>query len=226
MIDFKEVEKVYPNGVHALKQINLHISAGEFVLVIGQSGAGKSTLNKLITREEKVTNGEIFINGVNLTTLKEKQIPLLRRSIGMIFQEFRLFSKMTVYENVAFAQEAIGVPLDLISDNVYQALETVGLTHKANSFPSELSGGEQQRVAIARAIVNRPKIVVADEPTGNLDLQTAWDIMNVFEEINKQGTTIMMTTHNNEFIEHTTKRVIVIDNGSILRDQKGQAIAR
>lgn len=133
---------------------------------------------------------------------------------------------MTVFENVAFAQEAIGVPLDLISDNVYQALETVGLTHKANSFPSELSGGEQQRVAIARAIVNRPKIVVADEPTGNLDLQTAWDIMNVFEEINKQGTTIMMTTHNNEFIEHTTKRVIVIDNGSILRDQKGQAIAR
>lgn len=226
MIDFKEVEKVYPNGVHALKHINLHISAGEFVLVIGQSGAGKSTLNKLITREEKVTNGEIFINGVNLTTLKEKQIPLLRRSIGMIFQEFRLFSKMTVFENVAFAQEAIGVPLDLISDNVYQALETVGLTHKANSFPSELSGGEQQRVAIARAIVNRPKIVVADEPTGNLDLQTAWDIMNVFEEINKQGTTIMMTTHNNEFIEHTTKRVIVIDNGSILRDQKGQAIAR
>ena len=226
MIDFKEVEKVYPNGVHALKHINLHISAGEFVLVIGQSGAGKSTLNKLITREEKATNGEIFINGVNLTTLKEKQIPLLRRSIGMIFQEFRLFSKMTVFENVAFAQEAIGVPLDLISDNVYQALETVGLTHKANSFPSELSGGEQQRVAIARAIVNRPKIVVADEPTGNLDLQTAWDIMNVFEEINKQGTTIMMTTHNNEFIEHTTKRVIVIDNGSILRDQKGQAIAR
>ena len=209
-----------------LNNINLHISAGEFVLVIGQSGAGKSTLNKLITREEKVTNGEIFINGVNLTTLKEKQIPLLRRSIGMIFQEFRLFSKMTVYENVAFAQETIGVPLDLISDNVYQALETVGLTHKANSFPSELSGGEQQRVAIARAIVNRPKIVVADEPTGNLDLQTAWDIMNVFEEINKQGTTIMMTTHNNEFIEHTTKRVIVIDNGSILRDQKGQAIAR
>ena len=226
MIDFKEVEKEYPNGVHALKQINLQISAGEFVLVIGQSGAGKSTLNKLITREEKVTNGEIFINGVNLTTLKENQIPLLRRSIGMIFQEIRLFSKMTVFENVAFAQEAIGVPLDLINDNVYQALETVGLTHKANSFPSELSGGEQQRVAIARAIVNRPKIVVADEPTGNLDLQTAWDIMNVFEEINKQGTTIMMTTHNNEFIEHTTKRVIVIDNGSILRDQKGQAIAR
>lgn len=226
MIIFKDVEKVYPNGVHALKQINLHISEEEFVLMIGQSGAGKSTLNKLITREEQVTSGEIFINGVNLTTLKEKQIPLLRRSIGIIFQEFRLFSKMTVYENVAFAQEAIGMPLDQISDNVHQALKTVGLAHKANSFPNELSGGEQQRVAIARAIVNRPKIVIADEPTGNLDLQTAWDIMKVFEEINKQGTTILMTTHNNEFIKHTTKRLIVIENGSILRDQKGQAMAK
>ena len=226
MIVFKDVEKVYPNGVQALKQINLQISQGEFVLVIGQSGAGKSTLNKLITREEQVTKGEIFINGVNLTTLKEKQIPLLRRSIGMIFQEFRLFSKMTVYENVSFAQEAIGMPLDQVSDNVHQALETVGLSHKTDSFPNELSGGEQQRVAIARAIVNRPKIVVADEPTGNLDLQTAWDIMKVFEEINKQGTTILMTTHNNEFIERTRKRVIVIENGGILRDQKGQAVAR
>lgn len=226
MIVFKDVEKVYPNGVQALKQINLKIYEGEFVLIIGQSGAGKSTLGKLTTREEQVTKGEIFINGVNLTTLKEKQIPLLRRSIGMIFQEFRLFSKMTVYENVAFAQEAIGMPIDQISDHVLQALETVGLAHKAASFPNELSGGEQQRVAIARAIVNRPKIVVADEPTGNLDLQTAWDIMKVFEEINSQGTTILMTTHNNEFIESTTKRVIVIENGSILRDQKGQAVAR
>ena len=144
----------------------------------------------------------------------------------MIFQEFRLFSKMTVYENVAFAQEAIGMPIDQISNHVHQALETVGLAHKADSFPNELSGGEQQRVAIARAIVNQPKIVVADEPTGNLDLQTAWDIMKVFEEINKQGTTILMTTHNNEFIERTTKRVIIIENGSILRDQKGQAVAR
>jgi len=224
MIQFREVEKMYPNDVHALKHINLHISEGEFVLIIGQSGAGKSTLNKLITREEKSTKGEIIVNGMNVSTLKEKEIPLLRRSIGMIFQGFRLFSKMTVYENVAFAQEAIGIQMDLIKDHVYEALKTVGLTHKANRFPSELSGGEQQRVAIARAIVNRPKIIVADEPTGNLDLQTAWDIMNVFEEINQQGTTIIMTTHNKEFIERTTKRVILIDNGSILRDQRGEVL--
>ena len=224
MIQFREVEKMYSNDVQALKHINLHIPEGEFVLIIGQSGAGKSTLNKLITREEKSTKGEITVNGMNVCTLKEKEIPLLRRSIGMIFQEFRLFSKMTVYENVAFAQEAIGIQMDLIKDHVYEALKTVGLTHKANSFPSELSGGEQQRVAIARAIVNRPKIIVADEPTGNLDLQTAWDIMNVFEEINQQGTTIIMTTHNKEFIERTTKRVILIDNGSILRDQRGEVL--
>ena len=218
MIQFEEVSKVYPNGVHALKRINLTISKGEFVLMIGESGAGKSTLNKLITREEKRTSGEIFINGLKISTLKDKRIPQLRRSIGMVFQDFRLISKMTVYENVAFAQETIGVPMKLILDNVYHALKMLGLDAKANDFPKELSGGEQQRVAIARAIVNRPKIILADEPTGNLDSKTAWEIMSVFEEINKLGTTILMTTHNKEFFEHTTKRVILIENGSILRD--------
>jgi cell division transport system ATP-binding protein len=211
---------VYPNGVNALNKINFHITEGEFVLIIGESGAGKSTINKLIIREEKATSGEIIVNEINLSTIKEKKIPLLRRSIGMIFQDFRLLSKMTVYENVAFAQEAIGVPLEQIHDNVYQVLETVGLYGKANHFPKELSGGEQQRVAIARTIVNHPKIIVADEPTGNLDLKTAKEIMGVFEDINKQGTTILMTTHNKEFIEHTIKRVISIENGSILRDHK------
>lgn len=220
MIQFQDVTKVYPNGVHALNKINLHISKGEFVLVIGESGAGKSTLNKLITREEKATSGQIMVNGMNISTIKDKKIHLLRRSIGMVFQEFRLLSKMTIYENVAFAQETIGAPMALISDNVYKALEMVGLTNKANDFPKELSGGEQQRVAIARAIVNKPKIIVADEPTGNLDIKTALEIMSVFEEIHEQGTTLIMTTHNKEFIERTTKRVILIDNGSILRDNK------
>jgi cell division transport system ATP-binding protein len=220
MIQFQDVAKVYPNGVQALNKINFHITDGEFVLIIGESGAGKSTLNKLITREEKATSGEIIVNGANISTIKERNIPLLRRSIGMVFQEFRLLSKMTVYENVAFAQETIGTPMDSIQENVFRALETVGLSVKANHFPKELSGGEQQRVAIARAIVNHPKMIVADEPTGNLDIKTARGIMSVFEEINKQGTTIIMTTHNKEFIEHTTKRVILIDNGSILRDHQ------
>jgi cell division transport system ATP-binding protein len=210
--------------VNALNKINFHITEGEFVLIIGESGAGKSTINKLIIREEKATSGEIIVNEINLSMIKEKKIPLLRRLIGMIFQDFRLLSKMTIYENVAFAQEAIGVPLELIRDNVYKALETVGLEDKANHFPKELSGGEQQRVAIARTIVNHPKIIVADEPTGNLDLKTAREIMSVFEDINKQGTTILMTTHNKEFIEHTTKRVILIENGSILRDHKRKVL--
>lgn len=218
MIQFHDVSKVYSNGVHALTKINLQISKGEFVLVIGESGAGKSTLNKLITREEKATSGEIMVNGYKLSALKEKKIHLLRRTIGMVFQEFRLFSKMTVYENVSFAQETIGTPMNQIHDNVYRALNLVGLAEKADSFPKELSGGEQQRVAIARAIVNRPKIIVADEPTGNLDSRTAWEIMHVFERINQQGTTVIMATHNKEFIERTPTRVILIDHGSIIRD--------
>lgn len=220
LIQFHDVEKVYPNGVKALNELNFQISKGEFVFVTGESGAGKSTLNKLITREEKVTSGKIIVNGINISTISERNIPLLRRSIGMVFQDFRLLSKMTVFENVAFAQEAIGTPTDRIQENVLQALETVGLAVKINHFPKELSGGEQQRVAIARAIVNHSKIIIADEPTGNLDIKTARGIMSVFEEINSQGTTIIMTTHNREFIEHTTKRVILIDNGSILRDHK------
>lgn len=224
LIQFQNVTKVYPNGVQALNKINLHIFKGEFVLLIGESGAGKSTLNKLITREEKLTSGEIIVNGIKISTLKAKKIFLLRRSIGMVFQEFRLLSKMTVYENVAFAQETIGVPMNLISGNVFQALEKVGLTAKANNFPKELSGGEQQRVAIARALVNQPKIIVADEPTGNLDIVTAREIMRVFEEINLHGTTIVMATHNTEFIKRSTKRVILIDNGSILRDYKGKVL--
>lgn len=211
---------MYQNGVHALNDINFQISKGEFVLIMGESGAGKSTLNKLITKEENPSNGEIFVNGQNLSNLKGRKVSLYRRSIGMVFQEFRLLSKMTVFENVAFAQEAIGVPIDHIQNNVFLALEKVGLKDKANYFPKELSGGEQQRVAIARAIVNNPAIIIADEPTGNLDAKTAWEIMGVFEEINRQGTTIIMTTHNKEFVKQTKKRVLLIDHGSILRDYR------
>jgi cell division transport system ATP-binding protein len=224
LIQFQGVTKVYPNGVQALNDIDFQISKGEFVLIMGESGAGKSTLNKLITREENPTSGEVYVNGMNLSNLKGKKIPIHRRSIGMVFQEFRLLSKMTVYENVAFAQEAIGVPMELIQENVYLALEKVGLIDKANYFPKELSGGEQQRVAIARAIVNNPAIIVADEPTGNLDTKTAWEIMSVFEEINTHGTTIIMTTHNKEFVKQTKKRVLLIDNGSILRDYKRKVL--
>jgi cell division transport system ATP-binding protein len=224
LIQFQGVTKVYPNGVHALNEINFQISKGEFVLIMGESGAGKSTLNKLITKEEKPTNGVVFVNGMNLSKLKGRKVSLFRRSIGMVFQEFRLLSKMTVFENVAFAQEAIGVPINYIQDNVFLALEKVGLRDKAICFPKELSGGEQQRVAIARAIVNNPAIIVADEPTGNLDTKTAWEIMGVFEEINRQGTTIIMTTHNKEFVKQTKKRVLLIDNGSILRDYKRKVL--
>jgi cell division transport system ATP-binding protein len=224
LIQFQGVTKVYPNGVNALNDINFQISKGEFVLIMGESGAGKSTLNKLITKEEKPTSGEIYVNGFNLSNLKGKKISLFRRSIGMVFQEFRLLSKMTVYENVAFAQEAIGIPIERIKDNVYLALKKVGLKDKASYFPKELSGGEQQRVAIARAIVNNPAIIVADEPTGNLDTKTAWEIMSVFEEINRHGTTVIMTTHNKEFVKQTKKRVLLIDNGSILRDYKRKVL--
>lgn len=224
MILFQEVTKVYPNGVYALNKINFQITNGEFVLIMGESGAGKSTINKLITREEQPTSGEIFVNDINISNLKDKRIPFYRRSIGMVFQEFRLLPKMTVYENVSFAQEAIGAPLNLIQEKVYCTLEKVGLADKANYFPKELSGGEQQRVAIARAIINNPKLIIADEPPGNWDSKTAWEIMSVFEEINKHGTTIIMTTHNKEFIKQTAKRVILIDNGSILRNYKRKVL--
>lgn len=220
MIQLQDVTKVYPNGVQALNNINLHISQGEFVLIMGESGAGKSTLNKLFTREEKPTRGEIVVNGINISSLKGKKFRLFRRTIGIVFQDIRLISEMTVYENVAFAQETIRVPMKSIRKNVDHALELVGLSAKANCFPNELSGGEQQRVAIARAIVNQPKMIVADEPTGTLDSETSWEIMSVFEEIHKRGTTIIMTTHHKEFIERTTKRVIVIENGSILQNDQ------
>lgn len=219
MIEMQDVFKTYPNGVKALNGISVKIKQGEFVYVVGPSGAGKSTFIKMMYREERPTQGSIMINGVNLAKLKESKVPLLRRSIGVVFQDFKLLSKLTVYENVAFALEVIGEHPDQIRKKVMEVLDLVQLKHKARFFPDELSGGEQQRVSIARSIVNNPRLVIADEPTGNLDPETSWDIMNLFEKINNSGTTIVMATHNREIVNTIKKRVIAIEGGKIVRDQ-------
>lgn len=220
MINMKDVHKTYANGVTALNSISVHIGQGEFVYIVGPSGAGKSTFVKLIYREEKPTEGTIVINDINLNELKEKNVPFLRRDVGVIFQDFKLLPKLTVYENVAYALEVIEEPRRNIRDRVMDVLELVGLKNKARFVPDELSGGEQQRVAIARAIVNQPIIVIADEPTGNLDPDTSWGIMEIFEEINNRGTTIIMATHSKEIVNTIKKRVIAIENGLIARDER------
>jgi cell division transport system ATP-binding protein len=219
MIEMQDVYKTYPNGVIALNGINVRIKQGEFVYVVGPSGAGKSTFIKMMYREEKPTSGSIMINGVNLAKLKDSKVPLLRRHIGVVFQDFKLLPKLTVYENVAFALEVIEESPKTIKKKVMEVLDLVGLKHKARFYPNELSGGEQQRVSIARSIVNSPKIVIADEPTGNLDPDTSWGIMELFEEINDRGTTIVMATHNREIVNTIKRRVIAIENGKIVRDE-------
>lgn len=215
----QDVYKKYPNGVQALDGININIKAGEFVYVVGPSGAGKSTFIKMMYREEKPTNGSIVIDGVNLSKLKEGKVPILRRNIGVVFQDFKLLPQLTVYENVAFALEVIEESPKNIKKRVMEVLDLVKLKHKARHLPNELSGGEQQRISIARSIVNNPKVMIADEPTGNLDPDTSWEIMNIFEEINEKGTTIVMATHNREIVNTIKKRVIAIENGKIVRDQ-------
>lgn len=223
MIEMQDVYKRYPNGVVALNGVNVRIKQGEFVYVVGPSGAGKSTLVKMIYREEKPTSGTIMINGVNLAKLRDSKVPLLRRHIGVVFQDFKLLPKLTVYENVAFALEVIEESPKVIRNKVMEVLELVGLKHKVRSYPDELSGGEQQRVSIARSIVNSPKIVIADEPTGNLDPETSWGIMELFEKINNRGTTIVMATHNREIVNTFRRRVIAMENGKIVRDEaKGE----
>ncbi|MRX72212.1 cell division ATP-binding protein FtsE [Bacillus lacus] len=219
MIEMQDVKKTYPNGVTAISGIDVMIHAGEFVYVVGPSGAGKSTFIKMMYREEKPTNGKITINGVNLEKLKEKRVPHLRRDIGVVFQDFKLLTTLTVYENIAFALEVTGEHPRHIKKKVLDVLDLVQLKHKARHFPNELSGGEQQRVSIARSIVNNPAVVIADEPTGNLDPDTSWDIMNIFEEINNRGTTVVMATHNREIVNTMKKRVIAIEGGKIVRDQ-------
>lgn len=221
MIQMKNVVKKYPNGVTAIKGLNIEIKQGEFVYIVGPSGAGKSSFIKMMYREEKATTGEIKVDDINIVTLAEKEIPFLRRKMGVIFQDFKLLPRKNVYENVAFALEVIEKDPEEIRKRVMDVLKLVGLHKKARRFPDELSGGEQQRVAIARSIVNTPKVVIADEPTGNLDPETSWEIMRLFDEINSRGTTIIMATHNKEIVNTMRKRVIAIENGQIVRDERG-----
>ncbi|HWI47527.1 MAG TPA: cell division ATP-binding protein FtsE [Rummeliibacillus sp.] len=221
MIEMKNVYKKYPNGIVAINGLNIKINQGEFVYIVGPSGAGKSTFIKMMYREEKATTGEIIVNGMNLSSLKNKEVPYLRRQIGVVFQDFKLLPRLNVYENVAFALEVIEENPTKIRKRVMDVLDLVGLKKKARMFPDELSGGEQQRVSIARSIVNVPKVVIADEPTGNLDPDTSWDIMNLFEEINARGTTIIMATHNREIVNNMRRRVVAIEGGLIVRDEHG-----
>ncbi|WLD92957.1 cell division ATP-binding protein FtsE [Alkalihalobacillus sp. AL-G] len=220
MIEMHDVWKTYPNGVMALNGIDVHIDKGEFVYVVGPSGAGKSTFIKCMYRQEKPTKGSIIINGKSLTKVKERNIPFVRRQIGVVFQDFKLLPKLSVYENVAFALEVIEETPKVIRKRVMEVLDLVGLKNKARFLPDELSGGEQQRVSIARSIVNKPPVLIADEPTGNLDPDTAWGIMDVFDEIGNRGTTIVMATHNKEIVNTIKKRVIAIEGGRIARDEQ------
>lgn len=220
MIEMQDVWKTYPNGSVALENINVKIDKGEFVYVVGPSGAGKSTFIKLMYREEKPTKGQIVVNNIHLSHIKNRHIPRLRRSIGVIFQDYKLLHRKTVFENVAFAMEVIGVPKRMIKKRVLEVLDLVKLKHKARVKPNQLSGGEQQRVAIARALVNKPEMIIADEPTGNLDPDTSWEIMDLLDEINAHGTTVVMATHNREIVNGMRKRVLAIENGKVIRDEQ------
>ncbi|MBM7541544.1 cell division ATP-binding protein FtsE [Amphibacillus cookii] len=219
MIEMQQVKKTYPNGVTALNGIDINIDPGEFVYLVGQSGAGKSTFIKLIFREEMASSGQIRVNNKDLLEMKWRDVPLLRREIGVVYQDFKLLPKMTVYENVAFALEVVEESPRQIRKRVMEVLDQVGLKNKARFIPDELSGGEQQRVAIARAMANYPKLLIADEPTGNLDPDTSWEIMKILEEINGTGTTIIMATHSKEIVNTIKRRVIAIEGGLIVRDQ-------
>jgi cell division transport system ATP-binding protein len=213
------VTKVYGKETTALNRISLHIEPREFVIVVGTSGAGKSTLLKLLTREEKPTSGKIVVGGIDYDRLKDREIPLLRRKVGTVFQDFKLLPNRTVFENIAFALEIVGMSNREIRHTVPKVIDLVGLSGKENNFPGELSGGERQRVAIARAVVRQPKILIADEPTGNLDPKHSWDIVRILEKINKHGTTVILTTHNQEIVNKLKRRVITISHGKVVKDQ-------
>lgn len=219
MILLSNVSKVYPNGSTALDDVSFFIERGEFVFIVGPSGSGKSTLIKLLMHEEVATEGQVIINNKDIGKLKRREIPYLRRSMGVVFQDFRLLSNKTVYENVAFAMDIIGASRKEIRRQVPNVLSLVGLSHKAKSFPGELSGGEQQRVALARALVNNPAFLIADEPTGNLNPKVAMEIMELLDNINKRGTTIIMATHAKDIVDTMKKRVIAIEDGKIVRDE-------
>lgn len=220
MILLDRVTKTYIKGNEpAINRVSLFIEPREFVILVGTSGAGKSTLLKLLTREEKPTSGKIVVGGIDYDTLKDSQIPMLRRKIGVVFQDFKLLPQRNVFENIAFALEIAGVTRHEIKSTVPKVIELVGLTGKENQFPNQLSGGERQRVAIARAVVRQPKILIADEPTGNLDPKNSWDIIKLLEKINKYGTTVLLTTHNAEIVNKLKRRVITLEDGKITSDQ-------
>jgi len=219
MIKLENVSKTYSTGIPALSNVNLNIEEGEFVFVVGESGSGKSTFIRLLLKELEPTEGTIEINSQRIGNLKRKQIPKLRRNIGVVFQDFRLLKDRNVYENVAFAQRVVGTSTKIMKSKVPQMLSMVGLAAKYKSLPRQLSGGEQQRVAIARALVNEPKILLADEPTGNLDENNAWEIMKLLEEINERGTTVVVVTHNLDIVKAMKKRVITMKKGVVVSDE-------
>lgn len=218
MIEFKNVSKIYPNGTTALKHINLHVKKGEFVFIVGSSGSGKSTFLKLIMHEELSSSGDLYIDGLNVASLSKKKVPYLRRKMGIVFQDFRLIDKMNVFDNVAFAMRVTGASEREVRKRVPYILGLVGLQDKTLRRPNELSGGEQQRVSLARALVNNPSMIIADEPTGNVDPEMSFEIVELLNEINKRGTTILMVTHEHDLVEHFKKRVIEIDHGTVVSD--------
>ncbi|GFI09365.1 MAG: cell division ATP-binding protein FtsE [Lachnospiraceae bacterium] len=220
MIDLENVTKAYSTGNHALNGVSLHIDKGEFVFIVGDSGSGKSTLIKLLLKELEPTSGTIKVNGINLNKMKQRAIPKYRRKIGVVFQDFRLLKDRNVYENIAFAQRVVITPTKNIRKNVPAMLSLVGLAEKYKSYPKQLSGGEQQRVALARALVNKPNILLADEPTGNLDPKNSKEIMKLLETINERGTTVVVVTHNQEIVDQMKKRVIAMHRGVIISDER------
>lgn len=221
MIDFVNVKKNYPNGTMALKGVNLHIDEGEFVFIVGPSGAGKTTLMKLLLREERISSGKLTVGDYDLAAMSDFKVPYYRRELGVVFQDFRLFPKKTVFENVAFAMEVVGTPRKKIVRRVPAILNTVNLAGKQDSFPNEISGGEQQRVALARALANNPKIIIADEPTGNIDPKMSLEIMNLLAKINKLGKTVIVVTHEKSLVDYYQQRVVMLQNGMITEDHVG-----
>ncbi len=221
MIEFKQVKKTYPNGTEALNGVDLKIEDGEFVFIVGSSGAGKSTLTKLLTREETISEGSLTVDEFDLAKMPNRKVPYYRRRIGVVFQDFRLLTDKTVYENVAFAMEIIGEPKKVIRRRVPTILSIVGLQDKANSFPDQLSGGEQQRVALARALANNPKTIIADEPTGNIDPKLSLEIMNLLVKIHKKNKTVIVVTHEKQLVDYFQQRVVTIEDGMVVSDRVG-----
>lgn len=225
LIEFRGVHKTYDTGIHALKDVNIKIEAGEFVFIVGASGAGKSTFLKLIMREEVANEGEVIVSNFKLSKLKKRQIPYLRRSMGIVFQDFRLIDTMTVYDNVAFAMRVVGASHREIRKRVPYVLGLVGLQSKSKSYPPELSGGEQQRVGLARALVNNPSLIIADEPTGNIDPEMSYEIMELLTEINRRGTTVLIVTHERDLVKAFRRRVIEIKSGCVVSDTREEVTA-